>query len=623
MSNPFDQFDAAPAQPVAAPAPAAAPAAEANPFDQFDVAPAAAGATAPRRNPFMAVGSAPVAGRAPQLGLTPQETSSLNAGLTRSIHDVTDKPAALLAAGADRLGLTGGVAPTAEQVTAQNAAGLADYTQQYGSDPVASAGRIGGQVLATLPVMGAVGNVAGAAGDVLAPGAGRVVPAVGNAVERVGQFLAGEGGGAGFLGRAEQAGSVAANSAIQGGAAAGLTAGQSDDPALSQIGTGAAIGGAVGPVVRGIAAVPGAIGSVIKGDANPEVARLAMLARDKYGISLTADQISSSPFLQTLGSQLRQVPGSGMAPAQAALQGQFTKAIGRTIGEDADQITPAVMARAAQRIGGVMDDVASNTAVNVDKPFLEGMQQVAKDASFLTPDRQGVINKQISNVIGSVRDGTLTGQQYQSLTNFNSPLGKALRSTDSDVRSAAIDIRGHIDDALERSLPDGSPLLDQLRTARMQYKNLKTIEPLVVKGEPGEISPALLQGQANKSFKGRGMRADQPDLGELGDIGKQFNLRPDSGTAGRAAGLAVMGTLGSAATQAFTGSPMNALMTAAAVPAGMLASRGAGAYLRSPNTINKLLESGLAGPATQSSVNPLLPYAAPLAAIGVGRALNR
>jgi len=558
----------------------------------------------------------------PGVLLSPAEIQGLVAGKDRSLRDLIDRPASWLAHGADYLGITSGEGQRVDQM---NAAARQQYEQQYGQGATgpaadaANAGRMGGQIALTLPIGGALGGLAAGAGDVAAAGAGQVAPVLGRIAAPVNQLLQGTlTASSPAANVAARAASGAVSGALQGGTAAALTSGQSDESLGQQVARGATVGGVVG----GAAGVVGGVASAAKsalggGDVNPEVQRLARLARDKYGINLTADQISPSPAVQYIGSQLREVPLSGMGPAQNALQTQFTKAVGKTIGEDVQQITPTVMETAAKRIGGVLDDVAAQTKAIPAEPLVYGLAKVEEDASFLSPLQQPMVKRQVDNVLGTIGpDGTLTGEQYQSLTKFNSPLSRATRSPDSDVRNLAIDIRHHLDDALEASLPADSPVLAQLREARMQYKNLKTIEPLVVKGEPGEISPQGLQARVNQSFKGRGMRAAQPDLAELGDIGRQFNLRPNSGTGTRAAVMGGLAATGGAAASLLT-DPLNALYVAGAGAGALTAGRVAGSMLRSPSYINRLLSTT---PAVSNPASGLIAnYAAPVAAIGYNR----
>lgn len=623
MDGPWTQFAAPDAPSASGPWTLFAPTPPTS-AGEYGFAPAAAEQASSNPNAVPAAGAQFITmpgGEKRQVGLAPGETAGLQAGFNRGFRDVVDRPAEWLARGSDAIGMTSG---EGDRVAAGNTADRQAYEQQHSADGFADLGRAGSQLAVALPIGGAVGELAGGAGDLISAGAGRVSPTLGAAADRIGSFIAGTGGGAGSLGsRAEQAGSVITSSALQGAGAGALVSGQSSEPVARQALRGGAFGAVIGPAARTTGAAYTAVADALGGGpVNPELQRLGRLARDKYDINVTGDMISPSPVAQNIGAALRQIPGSGMTPARAALQTQFTKAVGNTIGENVEQITPTVMERAAKRIGGVMDGVAAATPSIPAEGLVDGLAHVQNDASFLTQEQQGVVNKHINNVMDAIGPGdTITGEQYQSLTKFNSPLGKALRSSDSDVRNAAIEIRGHLDDALAQSLPEGSPIAQQLKDARLQYKNLKTIEPLVVKGEPGEISPMALQGQVNRSFKGRAMREAQPDLGELADIGHRFDLRPDSGTAGRTMINATVGAAGGVGASLLGGNPMNALYTLGAAGAAVGAGRVAGSVLRSPTYINKLLTP--VGPDIGPSLaNKLLPYVAPASAILAARGAN-
>lgn len=625
MADGWDLFGGAPGA-TAAPAPASTQAApQSAGWELFGGEP---NRDAPTTTPAPAPDATPVDTnpRHRQAGLTPAEAQALTGGINRAVDDVVSAPASWLARGADALGLTSG---QGAKVDATNAARRAAYDAQYGNVPLAELGRTAGQVALTLPLAGGVGRLAGAGADLLASGAGRVSPLLGTVVSGVGDFLAGNAGGAGVLPRAVQGGSVVANSALQGATSAALTAGQSDTPLQNQLLQGAGVGAIAGPVARGMAAGVGSAGkALVGGDMNPEVAALARTARDKYGIQLTGDMISPSPFVKTLGSQLEQVPMTGMAPAKEEARRQFTKAVAGTLGEDADYVTPAVMERAKTRIGGVMNDAAARTGVPVDQTLANDLQDIARSSMGAMPaSERPLLKRQISDVLNMAKNngGTIPGEGYQTLTGHRSDIATTLRSGSPIMKEFSGRLKDALDSALERgAIASGNTsAIDALKQARLQYKNLKTIEPLVTKGEPGEVTPNRLLGVVDRSFKGRALRANQPDLGELADIGQRFNLVPDSGTARRTAALAAMGTLGSAATQLASGQPENALMTAAAIPAAMVGGRVASAYLRSPGYINSLLNRTALAPAAQ--VNPLLQgrLTVPLSVIEQGRLMGR
>ena len=54
---------------------------------------------------------------------------------------------------------------------------------------------------------------------------------------------------------------------------------------------------------------------------------------------------------------------------------------------------------------------------------------------------------------------------------------------------------------------------------------MKTIEPLVAKSPTGDISPALLMSQVNKSYGGMAYNGGG-DMGDLARIGQKFLKEP-------------------------------------------------------------------------------------------------
>jgi hypothetical protein len=120
---------------------------------------------------------------------------------------------------------------------------------------------------------------------------------------------------------------------------------------------------------------------------------------------------------------------------------------------------------------------------------------------------------------------------YQALIGHKSDLAVASQSGQGPVKNYASQIQSALQDAMGRSAAPGD--MEAYSNARLQYKNMMTVAPLVNKGVPGDISPLLLQGAANRSFKSNAFRG-AGDLGELGDIGQSYlKAPPDSGTATR------------------------------------------------------------------------------------------
>ncbi len=547
--------------------------------------------------------------------------TKVGAGIGRAAHDLVDPAAELLSRGGNAVGLTNALAdvgvpaPSPEATAAADQAGRAAYDKEYGDSGIATGARIGGQIVGTLPLLASGGGLLTGAGRIAAAGAERVAPWAGQAVEAGNALLGGTLRGNTTAGNLLARGSsLATHGALQGGAAGALLSGQSDASIGSQALTGAAAGALAGPVAgavgAGASALAGKAGGVVT-----EVAQLAKLARDKYGIPVTAPQMSENSLVRIANDQSSKLPFSGAGSSAAATQTAWQKAVIGEMGETADRATPAVMNRAATRIGGVFDDVAARTNVAVDNPMMTALGRVETEAAAapLGAEGQSAIKTQIDNVMTAAAkgNGTLTGEAYQQLTRSGSPLQRAEHAADPNVRHYAGQIRDALDGAFERSASAADkPALQQ---ARAQWRAMKTIEDLVEKSPDGNLSPALLMGQvrsASAKFDGStgGMAyTGGGNLGDLARIGQQFlKPPPNSGTPDR---MLVNALLGGGAVSAAIANPWSI----AAVPAGLAANRLVGGYLRSGGLANRMIDSSL-NPSTAAS--RAAPIVGPAAAIG-------
>lgn len=454
----------------------------------------------------------------------PQSSASgmLNS-VVRGLHDATDVPAQALAKGADWVAGKFGF-NTNFAADAANAG--ADFKAAYDADPnnkgfLPGAARMAGNALVTIPAALGPGRMVEGAGAV----AGAVAP-------RLAPLL--------------RAATPVASGAAQGATVAGMTG--------EDVGEGAVFGGALG----GVLGAGAGVANRLLRSSNPAVER----AVTQYGIPLRAGQVSNSPYVRKFDQMVGQLPGSGIEASNVAQRSAFNRAVARTFGEDVDQITPAVMHRARQRIGGVMEEVESRYPVKLDGQFRTDLESiVTKWGNAVVEPEWQVIRKQIDGVLRNVGpDRTITGTTYGNLVGHNSPLTAAANNPNPNIARAAGEVKEALQEALQRSLP--AEAARKYAQARLEYKNMMTIAPLVNRGIPGDISPLLLQGVANRSFKGNAFRG-AGDLGELGDIGQQFLRAPrDSGTP---MGMAINNTL--------YGGVMGALKTAAGVTGGRLAGR--------------------------------------------------
>ncbi len=264
MANWWDQYET---RAGATPAPAASKP------ELAPVAPAAAGA-APAASPnwwdaYDRHGGIPEPASTARPS-APGALQSTAAGIARGAKDVIDTGAKALASGFDKLAGTN----EGSRVAEMNASGTKQFDAEYGGSAAASVGRVAGQVAATMPVGGFLGQGMRAAGAVgLLPGA--AIP-LGEAIASGGLRAA----GAGLATRA-------AGGAISGGAAAGLV---DPDQAL----TGAAIGGALPVVVRGAAQGMQKVGQAIRGPEVPAGIRRAVAEATAEGYVIPPTQAQPS-----------------------------------------------------------------------------------------------------------------------------------------------------------------------------------------------------------------------------------------------------------------------------------------------------------------------------------------
>lgn len=428
------------------------------------------------------------------------------------------------------------------------------------------------------PVANTAGQVAGAVGPMLT-GAG-LAPEV---------F-----GLAGPLAQRAAAG-AATNALINGADTAVRSSGDVNETAKSGI-VGGVIGGGLPLVGRGA----GIIGNKLFGGADGATNALAAKA-ESMGIPIRFSQTSDSPFIQKLSQMAGKLPGSGMGALHDEQQGAFSRAVSNTFGENADRITPDVMASAKKRIGGDFDTVAKNSTIKFDSALGNDLHGILHEAdSTLTDGEAAILHKQVGNLLDKVTGaGEIEGPTYQALTRKGAPLDRAMNSSDPNVKHYAGRVKEALDDALERHAPP--EMVDKLQTARGQYKNMKTIEDLVEKSTTGEISPALLMGAVRGSY-GNMAYGGGGKLADLARVGQRFMKQPpDSGTPlGSAALNLLLGAGGGGATAAFGGDhDLSSVLKGAAIgavtlPATAAMGRATTMLLNRPQALNALVQRSVA-----------------------------
>jgi len=330
-----------------------------------------------------------------------------------------------------------------------------------------------------------------------------------------------------------------ATSGALGGAAYGFGTGEGIDNRISQAqdmgATGALFGGAVGAAIPALGALGGAVGSGISRAVTPTIAAEKQPIIDlaaKHGIRLGVDDLTDSQAYKTMISEGKNLPFSGAAKEQLGQQQDLNRAVSRTMGKEADSITPEYIAERYKTIGADFDSFTKGKKFNVSSEFYNDLENIVNDASvgkygkdgkdFLQPNM-----KRIQDIIDE--GGQIKGERLDKLRREFAELS---RTRHDDIGRLA----GDMEDSLVNIITSGDPkVAKQITDAKYKYKNLKTIQGIALKDQVnGDIRPALLTGAVRSKYGETALaKGEAGDLGEIARVAQSLKEPPNSGTAQR------------------------------------------------------------------------------------------
>lgn len=292
------------------------------------------------------------------------------------------------------------------------------------------------------------------------------------------------------------------------------------------IGAGAGMGGNLLANTVGRIAQP--VANVLTGAHDKAVKVL-----ESAGIPLDAAQKSGSAFLNKLRSSFSDNPFTAgrQADLQAAQRVGFNRAVLKTIGEDAIAATPAVMHKAETRINGVFKDVLDRNNVELTDPIVSRIGAVQAAAS--ESEKKPIVHV-ADRIINSVdANGMMPGQIAYGI---KKDLDRYAKSADSELAYQARQLRSTVMDAINGSLSGADK--SAFSKARLEFSNMRRIEPTLDRLGNGDISPSKLANvMAQKSNRQASVygKGDQ----ELVDLAHSGNMllpdrNPNSGTVSRA-----------------------------------------------------------------------------------------
>ena len=307
----------------------------------------------------------------------------------------------------------------------------------------------------------------------------------------------------------------------------------------------------------GVPLVTGPVGKVFQAatglgrTVSPEVASLADTAQSKYNLNLASGQVmgaAGDTDAKVAYSQALKTDPKAQALNQQQRQ-NWMKGVTSTYGDPSGDVSPGALSAAKANVVAPMNDVAART--NISPEVSDAVQtrigQVISDAQKVLPDNEVTPLLKMAESIGDVRGPTgISGESYQALTRQGTPLDRLESSSDPNVAHYASQIHDALNDGLAASAAPED--VDALRTARWQYKNLRTVAKAASNqnniGTDGVFTPAALNTATTSNFKNRAFQG-AGDLDELNAIRKAFMTEPpDSGTAGRLKELTQSGIAG-------------------------------------------------------------------------------
>lgn len=311
--------------------------------------------------------------------------------------------------------------------------------------------------------------------------------------------------------------------------------------------TNIGLGGAFGAAGQKVANTLGSLARSVKTRITSGQAD-AIKEAERLGIRLTPGKASGSKMLQRFEASAESNPitSSGFDSIKEANSQVLNRAAAKAIGENADELSTPVIARAESRIGSVFDSVKDKTKVPLD-PMSYGarLRQIEQDSQgMLMGNAELAANglwKRLDDFVNN--QGGATREQLRQLS---SNLGKAARNNmtqpngDRELGKALFDAQNVVEDAIQGTLSKAQQAA--YKEAREQYRNLMllTAKTNVVNPASGNVNARTLANTLmQKDRGGFTMGRNTSDMYGAARVLQAFpDIVGDSGTATRSLGAA-------------------------------------------------------------------------------------
>lgn len=277
---------------------------------------------------------------------------------------------------------------------------------------------------------------------------------------------------------------------------------------------------------------------------SPERQRLVR-ALEKEGVtSLTAGQKTGSEALRYAESAFGNAPFAGGKANEITKEGQrqFTEAAMRRAGAG-PSAAPEVLSANQQRLAKQFGDLSARNALKSDPKFANDLGQTLREYDKVLPAAQKkIVGDLATDIVEKITKGggVMPGKEYQAARSRLSRMANNARLNDPDYSEALRGLRNALDDAMDRSIPAGSPDKALWTQTRKEYGAQKMLEKAASRaGEAtaeGQIVPANLRNAVSTGNNRGAYARGEGDFAELARAGSGVMASmPQSGTAPRSA----------------------------------------------------------------------------------------
>jgi hypothetical protein len=299
--------------------------------------------------------------------------------------------------------------------------------------------------------------------------------------------------------------------------------------------------------VKAADAVAAPIARAVVPTVSEDIGEIAQRARE-LNVPLSLDQIAPTRVRNTVQKVSQEMPLSGVDDFQKTQQAAFNKALANSIGQQSDTLGPRTIKTFLQDSNNKFSSAIGTGNFSVDPADLQTLSTLENGLSGKVTAPIGDIVKtnikQFRDDLAQAHTGSVI--PAQKLASLRSDLVQKLPSIDSQARPHVAELVDIIDDIAARNAPPGA--VATLKQARREWRNFKTLEPLLEKSTTGSINPPDLMNRvaASPYIKASRSATGDDDLVDLARIGKLMAKKGGSDTAQKAA---FMGT-GAAVTAA-------------------------------------------------------------------------